>query len=250
MSKVKLEENKQKKLNIFSKIIYIVAKIVKIATIIGAISMIITAIVIPIISSKIKYENNALNIKESNFKIIRQDEEIKIIQNNVVLFSEDIGDSDLLDQIHNEISTIGLKNIVIFLEIAVISLTIILVLLYFVFNYVEKIFRNIHDNDSPFTKENAEYIRNVAYFLIALFIVPIITDLIANMFVNGKLNININFGDIVYILIVYSMSYIFEYGYKLEESKNEILDIPKKEKVIKEKKETKPKTTKVAKSVK
>ena len=87
-----------------------------------------------------------------------------------------------------------------------------------ILNYVEKLFNNIKNNQTPFTLENADFIKKNSYLMIALiFITPILDSLfsIISSVSNGEDN-PFEIMNILEILIIFSMSYIFEYEYEIQ----------------------------------
>ena len=94
-----------------------------------------------------------------------------------------------------------------------------------ILNYVEKLFNNIKNNQTPFTLENVDFIKKNSYLMIALiFITPISDTLfsIISSVSNGEEN-PFEIMNILEILIIFSMSYIFEYEYEIQkDSKGKI----------------------------
>ena len=81
---------------------------------------------------------------------------------------------------------------------------------------IEKLFINIHNEDTPFTLENINYIRKIAMFLIIAIIAPTIFGIIFQAIIKMDMNIGIELMDLILVLIIFSMAYIFEYGYELQ----------------------------------
>lgn len=57
-----------------------------------------------------------------------------------------------------------------------IFLIIDIVIMIIILNYVEKLFNNIKNNQTPFTLENADFIKKNSYLMIALIFVTPISD--------------------------------------------------------------------------
>ncbi len=220
MNVVKFKKEKQKKFKTISKILEIITKIGQICTYVGITGLIIGIISIPIILSKIEYKND--NIYFDN-KLIK-------IEENNDNFSIKIKDKEITSE-----STY--KNIINAKELLqknsktkLITTTIIagllmissFILLSIVFKKGTKLFRNIHDGDTPFTRENTTYIKTIAYFTIALVIIQSITNFMIES-LNNHINIHIDMINIFEILLLFAFSYIFEYGYEIQlDSKGKI----------------------------
>ena len=87
---------------------------------------------------------------------------------------------------------------------------------------LEKLFKNIHDGDTPFTMENVHYIKVMTYLMIAVTIVAAVTDVFVSLLTLTDSTINVGFS-LVNILFLYSISYIFEYGYNLQKESKGII---------------------------
>ncbi len=83
-------------------------------------------------------------------------------------------------------------------------------------NHLEKLFVNIYSGDTPFTKENIDHIKHMAMIMIGTIILPNIAGVIAELVIREDLNIGFELLDVIYILFLFSMAYIFEYGYELQ----------------------------------
>ena len=86
-----------------------------------------------------------------------------------------------------------------------------------ILKYVEKLFSNIKNNETPFTLDNVGYIKRISYLMIALIIITpvsgILFDLLLGLSSEGS---SIELIGILEILIIFSMSYVFEYGYEIQ----------------------------------
>ena len=96
-----------------------------------------------------------------------------------------------------------------------------LVLMILVFRYVEKLFNNIKNNKTPFILDNVVYIKKISYIMIALIMITPISGMLFNSILGLSSNSSeIELVGILEILIIFSMSYIFEYGYELQKDSN------------------------------
>lgn len=216
MNIVKFKKEKQKQMKGLSKVIYILARIGRIASIIGIISVVITMIITPAVIKNIKVQDN--NIVE----IFEQKLEYKDNGNEIILIydgkEKKIDASVEVAGFNRIIETMEKNPYIItgFFEIVFIFLVITLVLLYLSMKYLEKLFVNIHNGDTPFTMENVKHIKKLAIFLIAMLLLPNIGGVITEMIINQDLGISFEMFDLVYILFLFSMALIFEYGYEIQ----------------------------------
>ena len=120
-----------------------------------------------------------------------------------------------------EIISIFEKNsryeIIGYLEAGCLCLLVELIVMIIILKYVENLFDNIKNNNTPFTLDNVNYIKRISYLMIAL----IMVNPLAETFFSLIYNVSGNTGgfelmSILEILIIFSMSYIFEYGYEIQ----------------------------------
>ena len=95
-----------------------------------------------------------------------------------------------------------------------------------ILDYVDKLFTNIKNNNTPFTLDNINYIKRISYLMIALIIIDPISSILFGLLTNIVNNsTGFELISILEILIIFSMSYIFEYGYEIQkDSKGKMYD--------------------------
>ena len=87
----------------------------------------------------------------------------------------------------------------------------------FILQYVERLFNNIKENKTPFTLDNVNYIKRISYLMIALIMIsPISNLLISTILSIEETGDYLDLIGILEILIIFSMSYIIEYGYEIQ----------------------------------
>lgn len=194
MSVVKFKQEKQKKVKVISKIIYIVSHIAQISLDIAMFILGIIMILTPFAIDKISINSN--NILLNNTKI-------GYLTNNV----------ETVISYYNSHST---TEIIINTEIIIIGIIIGIFLMKLIFTSLYKLFLNIHNGDTPFTIENINYIKKISYNIIAYIIITYLLGMITQIIVGVDLQIELEITDILFGIIVYSISYIFEYGYEIQ----------------------------------
>lgn len=217
MKAVKFKKEKQKQMKGLSKGIYILARIGKIVLIISMFCLVLTMIVTPFITRNIEFKkNNRVELFGEEVEYIRGEDKFTIIYNgekNVIRTSMD-GES------LNELTMWGEKHSMVvltgFIETAFVFLLATLILLYFVFKHLEKLFVNLYNLETPFTMENVLHIKKMAILMIAVTLLPNVAGVIVEMFIGESLGIGFELMDLIYILFLFNMSYIFEYGYMIQ----------------------------------
>ena len=222
MSVVKFKSEKQKKVKVLSKVLSIFGKIGSVLAKVGIGFVIAGMIVMGVIyknidvkDDKIVAAGTEMIIKEENGDIVlvsKKNENIKI----------DINDSDV-EKFKAGLESYKKPVVIILAELAFTGIIVLLVFLDKVMTHFTKLFKNIHDGDTPFTLENVDHIKKMSYFMIA----AIVTSTVAEIFffiafkVDGTINLNLfNFVEIIFL---YALAYIFEYGYEIQlDSKGKI----------------------------
>ena len=223
MSVVKFKEEKQKKIKGISKAIYVLARIGKIAVTIAIPIIVFLLIVTPIFISKIELRDNTIV-----FKGARIDDKITITEEksndgvnlqlkaNGILIA-DAKNQDTVLQMKSVLENNSKGQIIAFLELGFGCLVICLVLYRMTLTRLEKLFININQGDTPFTLENVKYIKEMAKLMIIALILPSGGGVIFEKILATDLGVDFELFDVIQILFLFGISYIFEYGYELQQ---------------------------------
>ncbi len=110
-----------------------------------------------------------------------------------------------------------------YLEFGGLILAAYLILYWIILKHLEHLFVNINNGDTPFTLENVKHIKKMAYLLIAAIVLPIAAGVIFESVLKTDLDVGFELYNAVEILFLFSMAYIFEYGYEIQlDSKGKI----------------------------
>ena len=223
MSVVKFKEEKQKKIKGISKAIYVLARIGKIAVTIAIPIIVFLLIVTPIFISHIELKDNTIVFKGSRIddKITITEEKandgvtLQLKVNGVLIANEKSQDAVL--QMKNILENNSKVQIIAFLELGFGCLVICLILYRMTLNRLEKLFMNINQGDTPFTLENVKYIKEMAKLMIIALILPSGGGVIFEKILGADLGVDFELFDVIQILFLFGISYIFEYGYELQQ---------------------------------
>lgn len=208
MKVVKFKEEKQKQIKGMSKIIYVVSRIAQIVLMIGIVVLGLCMIAVPIVL-------NNTRISENEITVFDQSYEYEIKENVIFVGEEKINiqtTTDLQEYLMGH-STI---YYIVTTEIVILSMGATLLFMWIMLKYVEKLFVNIHNEDTLFTLENVKYIKKVAIFLIAVVLFPDVTGILFEMITKVDMGAELEIVNLLLSLIVYVMAYIFEYGYEIQ----------------------------------
>lgn len=220
MSVVKFKKEKQNKMKGLSKAIYIIARIGKVAATIAIPVIIIVMIILPYLINSVNIVDNKIvfNNKQSGIRVEEEN------ANNKIVLKAKLGNTLIADT-SNQDSIVILKEvlennskgmIIGYTETGLVFLIITLILVRIILRHLEELFVNIYNGDTPFTLENVKHIKKMAFLMIATIILPNISGGMFELILKTDLNVGFELFDVVEILFLFSMGYIFEYGYELQ----------------------------------
>jgi transcriptional regulator with XRE-family HTH domain len=193
-SVVKFKKEKQIKVKLISKIIYIMANIVNKIFIGVAVLIGIIILALPFIGKSARINGTDLLI--SNVKVA-----------SITTYGE---------LAYEYINNHSFDEIIFHAEILLVGSLIIIVCIAKVFENLYKLFFNIHNGDTPFTLDNINRIKKISFFIIFYIVFSFIYGVMCSIIMELNLGAELELTDIVYALIIYSISFIFEYGYELQ----------------------------------
>ncbi len=220
MSVVKFKEEKQQKMKGLSKAVYIISRIGKIMITISIPIAIICMLCLPLLVSNIDVIDNKIMFKgtEDSINVVQEsiDDNVvfKVKINGVTI--ADTKDQDTIIKIKDIFENNSKTTIIGYVEIGLLFLIVNLFLYRMVLKYLEDLFININSGDTPFTLENVIYIKKMAYLMIATIILPNISGAIFEVILKCNLGVGFELFNVVEILFLFSMAYIFEYGYEIQ----------------------------------
>lgn len=217
MSVVKFKEKEQKRMKTISKLIYIISRISKIVSITGIIIAIFliaaTAIAIP---------NSNINPKTQIIEVFDKEYKYELKENRII-FEDNKETIELSSYEEKAIDNFLSKGKVYqtsFLLIIFISVGLSSIFLYKMLNYLEKLFININEKDTPFSLENVTFVKKIALYNALLVISSDILGTIAGYIFHITLNVDIDIKNYLFVLVIIALSYIFKYGYEIQLDSN------------------------------
>lgn len=219
MSVVKFKEQEQKRMKGLSKFIYVVARIFKIFAIMGifASSILLVVLTITVPNTKIDTGRQTVEVFDSSFKYEYKGKDIVVKNDNLVEINPSYKDT-----INSFASKSKVAN-TIFSIILSFSLIFACYSLYTLFGYLEKLFININEKDTPFSSENVIYLRKIALYLSLFVAIPDFFGILAELIFRINLSVEIDLINYLFVVLIITISYIFKYGYEIQlDSKGKI----------------------------
>ena len=217
MSVVKFKKDEQRKMKGITKIIYTTTNVLKHLSVIAIIiaSILTIANVYILVNTNINTKNHTASICGKNVTYEVIDKTLKVNLENK---------KEYKITFDNEVSNETITKVIDMSKGVRISLTIFIELSFIfamyainrLFNSIQKLFKNIHDNETPFNMENVTYIRNIALYSLLYILSQDVLGSIASGIYALDFNIEIELTNYVLVLIVFVISYIFKYGYQIQ----------------------------------
>ena len=216
MKVVKLKEEKQKKVKVLSKIISVLAKIGRICLMIVIPFIVLAMIIVPIVLSKVDVKDNKITFEGINdvVKIVEKNNKIEVTVNDKTIVDED--DKDVIVEIKKFLDKHSDAEIITYTELGCTFAIAYIIIMIIILKHIELLFKNINKGDTPFTLENVNHIKKIAFLMIANIILPAIIGGLFNGLMGSDVDFNIGGSNLIEILILFVMAYIFEYGYEIQ----------------------------------
>ena len=209
---VSLKTEEQKKMKILSKIVSVISKIGRIFCYIAIPFICLILITSPYLINKavIKDNNLTLNLKNHNINILEKNDKVVLKVGSFVLADAD------KEFLNTKVISIFENNskakIIGYVETGFAVFLVIIILTSRIFKHLETLFDNINKGETPFTLENVSLIKKIAWKMIIIIIISNIGGGMFELLLNTDLNMEFETYDLVEILFLFSLAYIFEYG--------------------------------------
>lgn len=223
MSVVKFKKEKQKQMKGISKVLSLVGKITAIVLRVAFGFLVAAMILLPIGFKYIDVEDGKIVSKDKKIQIVEVGKNFEIRVGDHVV-AADVSENDITT-IAPSIERYGETVVVVFLELGMAFLGAFIIVLIKSLKHLELLFKNINEGDTPFTLDNVDHIKKMAYLMITCIILSAIGQTILNIPLREQVNLELNLLNIIEILFLYSMSLVFEYGHEIQlDSKGKMYD--------------------------
>ena len=110
--------------------------------------------------------------------------------------------------------------LILYAEMGMVFFVAAMILYRIAVKNLEELFVNIYNGDTPFTLENVNHIKKMAVLLIINILLPMVSELIFRIVLQMPGEVGFESTSIMEILFLFSMKYIFEYGYEIQKDSN------------------------------
>ena len=219
MNVVKFNEKKQKEVKTLSNIIQLIGKIGGIVLKVAIGFVILTMMLVPYVVTNVEINDEEISFKTDNIKII---DENKIEIHDIIVgeMDSDVSILEIVEIFNNH----SKGEIIAYAEAVLVFLIVNVVIVIIILSYVEKLFNNIKNYNTPFTLDNVQFIKRISYLMIALIVLTPLSGIVFNLLLGlSQEESPFELMSILEILIIFSMSYIFEYGYEIQKDSKGII---------------------------
>ena len=222
MSIVKLKKEKQEKVKLLSKVLFLIGRIGAILSKVGIGFIVTFMILLPIIISNVEVKDNQLKAHGRIIMISELNDGIRVSIKNEHIVVGDVNNKDI-QSFKKAYNKYGKVTLIALFELGFIILIVFLVFVIIVLNHLDKLFTNIYGGDTPFTLENVEHIKKMSCFMIAAIIASSLGSIVFNISTAMEDVMEFDLFNVVEIIFLFALSYIFEYGYEIQlDSKGKI----------------------------
>ena len=207
-----LSKKEQKTLKVLCRIVSVITKILKVCAMIIVPIIAVVAILIPIVLSKVEVNGNIVKFNDVRF-VMSNESVTAHVGDKTFVISDNVKNMDKLVDFLNS-NTIS--KLLISLELTLIFTIIIIIINIYLLGYASKLFNNFYQGKTPFTDENNNYIRKIGRIMICSLIASFVFEFVLFIFVKDAFAIHFGTRNIIAIIVIYIMYYIFLYATKLQ----------------------------------
>lgn len=213
---VKFKKEQQNKMKGLSKAISIISRIMSIVVIVCIPIVVSVMIILGVMVNKVEIADNEIRLIGTNDKLVVTEEDNKIIVKMNDKEIRNVVDQRNVSKLKEVLNNNSKYLLLGYVETGFIVLIIYLVLLGIMLKSLTSLFDNIHKGDTPFTLENVNHIKKIAFLMIAITLLPNILGVIFEIILGMDLDVGLELYSLVEILFLFSIAYIFQYGYEIQ----------------------------------
>lgn len=200
----------------FSDLFKILSTISMVITIIVSFLMILVSVVLPPLIKNIDIKNGVVTYENTKIEMfVDTNYVLNIKVGDETKSSIQLDESSAIEAVQF-INNLTTNKLIGFLETIFILAIVELILLTIIYNKSRKLFKQMRIEKTPFTKESHCLIKSVASLLLSIFIIDIISKFALSHITDYPITVNFSFSNLIFILAIFFLAYIFKYGNRLE----------------------------------
>lgn len=215
MNAIKFKKDEQKKMKGITKFITFVSKVFKYASVVAIVVSCVVSVLSVYFLMNTKIDNNSVIIfnESINYEITGKTLKLKGIDNkeHIITFDKEI-ESETIARVL-EMSKYSRVSLTI---LACLSFIFAMYILYRLFSNIHELFKNMRDNETPFSMENVGYVKKIALFTLLYILSRDVLAIILGIIYRVTFDIDIELTNYILVLIILAISYVFKYGYQIQ----------------------------------
>ena len=210
-----LPKEKQRRLKVYSKIIYCLTRICRAFVIISMIGLAIAMIATPVLVKNIKIKDGTVEVYGNKVTYEEKDGKIELSVKETPIGTLTDKEKESFDYIIKELEKTNMSKTFAYAEVAIALGLCSMFVLYSILKRIDKLFTNIYEFDTPFNEANLEHLRKITYLSLVLLIVDFVADIFAQATIGGD-NFSVSLVSVATIMVLYVITVIFEYACTLQ----------------------------------
>lgn len=219
---VNLDKNKLERTKTFSRILYILVRIEKVFMALGVIGMAILMVATPVVVKNVSVDGKVINAFGQKISYKDDGDTIGLYFGNVEIETLTNEEKVGFDYAVKELANTNIAKVFGFFEFALVGGIAMLVIMYIILNYLAKLFSSFFTNNTPFTNDNLEYLQRIAKLTLITVIISFSFELLSTIIFSSSM-ISFSISSLVLVLVLYVITYIFEYACMLQKKSKAIM---------------------------
>ena len=223
-----MKEESKKGLKVLSKIMEILTIIGKVCSIIAIPCIVLVMVCTPYFVNNVNVTDKELSFKAGKTKVVLLDDKKGKDDLKITVAGNEVEEKEVVEIINNALKDTSKNTIIVGVEIALAFAIATIVFGIIVLNFAIKLFKNFGNKETPFIDENVTYLRKMGIYMIVSFILSVIGSVAVEIITGYDIGSNFNTYSALEVIVVFIISYIFEYGVELQsKSKKTLYEIEK-----------------------
>lgn len=224
-----MKEESKKGLKVLSKIMEILTIIGKVCSIIAIPCIALVMVCTPYFVNNVNVTDKELSFKAGKTKVVLLDDKKSKDDLKITVAGNEVEEKEIVEIINNALKDTSKNTIIVGVEIALAFAIATIVFSIIVLNFAIKLFKNFGNKETPFIDENVTYLRKMGIYMIVAFALSIIGSVATQIVTGYDIGNSFNTYSALEVIVVFIISYIFEYGVELQsKSKKTLYEIEKK----------------------
>ena len=211
-----------------SKVLFVLTKIYRILLFISIAIVAIGMAFVPALVSSVRINTNSISFQDfKGDEISITGEDILLKGDYILKYKDKVIDNtinfDVIKEVADIFDKVSREEITVQIEIFLVLIILSLLVSNLAFYNLEKLFKNIRDNDLVFTIDNVGRLSMATCLLVGVFFCDIGISFLFDSFTSFDLYSNMRIFRFERLFFMFLMVYVFKYGYELNKKKTNVI---------------------------